>query len=70
MAKNSFDLLNYYTSLPENFAASINAEQNRQMAHLQNMIIITRNYKQEELNKELDDELQALIQKLSPKAAS
>ena len=70
MAKNSFGLLNYYTTLPGNFAASINSEQNRQMAHLQNMIIITRNYKQEELNKEIDEQLQALIKKLSPKTAS
>ncbi len=70
MAKNSFDLLNYYTSLPVSFANAAKDEQNRQISHLKNMVIITRNYKQEELNKELDDQLQALINKLSAKSNS
>lgn len=65
LAKNSFEMLGYYTSLPGKFASAVKAEQNRQISHLRNMTIITRNYKQEELNKEIDDQLQALIQKLS-----
>jgi hypothetical protein len=70
MAKNTFDLLNYYTSLPSDFASAIENEQNRQMSHLQNMIIVTRGYKQEELNTELDTQLKALIEKLSDKTDS
>ena len=64
MAKNSLDLINYYASLPENFAKSVETEQNRQISSLRNLVIITRNFKQDELNQELDDQLQALIQKL------
>ena len=64
MAKNSLDLINYYTSLPENLAKSNEAEQNRQISNLRNLVIITRNYKQDELNQEIDSQLQALIQKL------
>jgi hypothetical protein len=70
MAKNTFDLLNYYTSLPADFATLMENEQNRQMSHLQNMIIITRGYKQEELNTELDTQLKTLIAKLSEKTGS
>ncbi len=70
MAKNSFDLLNYYTSLPANFEAAISDEQNRQISNLRNLVIITKNFKQEELNKELDEEIQTLIQKLSAKTNS
>lgn len=64
MAKNSLDMIKYYISLPENFAAAVEDEQNRQLANLRNLVIITRNYKQEEVNKEIDDQLQALIQQL------
>ncbi|MCY1720329.1 DUF2723 domain-containing protein [Prolixibacteraceae bacterium Z1-6] len=70
MANNSFDLLDYYTSLPEEFAIVNENEQNREMSHLRNLVIITRNYKQEELNNELDEKLQALIQKLSNERGS
>ena len=70
LAKNSFGLLEYYTTLPENFVSSVEGEQNREMSHLRNMLIITNNYKQQELNKELDVQLQALMKKLSPKVDS
>ncbi|MFV0589982.1 MAG: DUF2723 domain-containing protein [Draconibacterium sp.] len=65
MAKNSLALLNYYTSLPERMAASIESDQNREISNLRNLVVITRNYKQDELNKEIDEQLQALITKLS-----
>jgi len=64
MADNSFEMLEYYISLPARFANSIQGEQNREMSHLQNLLIVTRQYKQQELNKEIDDRLQELISKL------
>ena len=64
MANNSLEIIDYYTSLPENLAASVEDEQNRQLANLRNLVIITRNYKQDEVNKEIDGKMQALIQKL------
>ena len=64
MATNSLEMINYFSSLPENLAVSIEDEQNRQIANLRNLVIITRNYKQDDLNKEIDEQLQALIQKL------
>ncbi|WP_167604979.1 DUF2723 domain-containing protein [Maribellus sediminis] len=64
LAKNSLGMLNYYTSLPEKLAATIEGDQNREISQMRNLIIITRNYKQDELNKELDEQLQALIDKL------
>ncbi len=70
MTKNSLDILEYYTTLPGQFAPAVENEKNRQMSHLRNMVIITRNFKQEELNKEIDEQLQALIQKLSPQSSS
>jgi len=65
MAQNSLAILNYYSSLPDNFASSIESDQNREIANLRNLVVITRNYKQEDLNKEIDEQLQALIAKLS-----
>ena len=64
MAKNSFGLLEYYISLPGKFASAIQNEQKREMSYLQNMIIITRQYEQKELNKEIDDKLKELIVRL------
>ncbi|NOR73521.1 MAG: DUF2723 domain-containing protein [Draconibacterium sp.] len=64
MAKNSFGLLEYYISLPGKFANSIQSEQRREMSHLQNIVIITRQYEQTELNKEIDDKLKELIARL------
>lgn len=64
MAHNGLAMINYYTSLPNEFAASIQNEQSRQITNFRNLVIITRSYQQEELNKELDEQLQALIQKL------
>jgi len=65
MAKNSLDLINYYVSLPEDLAAQVEEDQSRQITNLRNLVIITRNYQQDELTKEIDGELQELIKKLS-----
>lgn len=64
MAKNSIELIAYYAALPERFAKSVENEQNRQISSLRNLVILTRNYKQDELNKEIDSQLQTLIQQL------
>jgi len=64
MAKNSFELLDYYISLPGKFAGVSQNEQKREMSYLKNMIIITRQYQQTELNKEIDDKLKELIARL------
>ena len=64
MAKNSFALLEYYISLPGKYSSAIQNEQKREMSHLHNMIITTRQYNQTELNKEIDDKLKVLITRL------
>ena len=64
LAKNSFEMLDYYISLPEKFARTIQSEQSREISHLQNMVILTRRYNQTELNKEIDDKLKELIARL------
>jgi len=65
MAKNSLDLIKYYVSLPEQLAVQVEDDQNRQIANVRNLVIITKNYKQEELTQEIDNQLQELINKLS-----
>ncbi|MBT3383590.1 MAG: DUF2723 domain-containing protein [Prolixibacteraceae bacterium] len=70
MAKNSFEMLDYYLSLPQRFARIIQNEQNREMSHLRNMIIITQRYQQPGLNKEIDDKLKVLIDRLSAETGS
>jgi hypothetical protein len=68
MYTNSFTELEYYLSLPENLAKSVQNEQNRLISHLRNMIIITRRYNQTELNKEIDDNVKQLIERLTATA--
>ena len=70
LAKNSFEMLDYYLSLPERLAKVIQNEQNREMSHLRNMVIITQRYNQPELHKEIDDKLQELINRLSAETGS
>ncbi|WP_319229980.1 DUF2723 domain-containing protein [Draconibacterium orientale] len=70
MADNCFALLDYYASLPDNFAPAVQNEQNRQISHLRNLVILTRNYKQDELFAELDAKLQELIARFQIKANS
>lgn len=51
MAQNSFEMLDYYTSLPERLAPAIEEDQNREMSLINNLVIVTSRYKQDELNK-------------------
>ena len=64
MARNSFEMLEYYFSLPENFMNASQVEQQREMSNLQNLLIVTRQNNQQELNKEIDDRLNSLISML------
>jgi hypothetical protein len=64
LAKNSFDMLEYYISLPVNLSNSVKNEQSREMSNLQNILILTRRNEQLELNKEIDDRLKALVSRL------
>ena len=68
MAHNSLQMLEYYASLPEYMLPAIQDEQNRHMLSMKNLIIITRTFKQNKLNEEIDNELQQLIEKLSNKS--
>lgn len=70
LCDNSFALLEYYLSLPSNFVNAIDEDQNREMALLQNMLLMTQKYKQVELNKEIDDRLQNIILNLQNQLGS
>jgi hypothetical protein len=65
MAENGFAMLNYYFSLPENFARAVQEEQEREMGNIQNLLVLTRRYNLQDLNSEIDGRLQQMIQKLS-----
>ncbi len=65
IASNSFELLDYYLTLPANFERIIQDEQQREMSILQNLMVLTRRYNQEELTNEIDTRLQELISRLS-----
>lgn len=70
LAKNSFEMLDYYITLPEKFARTVQSEQSREISHLQNMVILTKRYNQTELNKEIDDKLKELIARLQAEIGS
>jgi hypothetical protein len=70
MADNSFAVLDYYLSLPERFAGVVQQEQNRQIAHIQNMLTLSRKYGQKDLHREIDDKLKNLINRLSEEIGS
>ena len=65
MASNSFALLDYYLALPEYFSRTIQSKEETEMGILQNLMVLTRRYELHDLNKEIDDELQSLIDRLS-----
>jgi len=65
LAANSFDLIEYYTSLPEQFASVAQDQQNREMSLIRNLLILTRRHEQTDLNKEIDTRLQEMIDQLS-----
>lgn len=64
LANNSFAMLEYYLSLPANMAAVIQNDQNREIAMLQNIQYLTRQYKQEELFNEVNGRLKTIIEGL------
>ncbi len=70
IADNSLQMLEYYIKLPEKFAAVVKDEQNQEMAIVQNMLVITERYKQDDLHKEIDDKLQVLINNLKEEVGS
>jgi len=65
LAENSFQMLDYYFSLPGHFARAVQEEQEREMGHLQNLLVLTRRYNLDELNREIDGRLQQMIRRLS-----
>jgi len=70
LAQNSFEMLEYYISLPDRFAAAIDEEQNREMSLINNLVIITARYKQDELNKEINSKLDGIIKGLEKEIGS
>ena len=70
LSKNSFDMLEYYFSLPDRFAVAIEEEQNREMSLINNMVILTNRYDQEALNKEINNKLDEIIKGLESKMDS
>ena len=58
-------MLDYYLTLPHNFSRVVQEELEREMNILQNLLILTRRYKQTELTEEIDLRLQELISRLS-----
>ncbi len=65
LAANSFALLDYYIKLPNRFAQAVSDEQNLETSLIRNLLILTKRYNQTELNKEIDQQLQDLIDSLS-----
>lgn len=70
LAQNSFEMIEYYISLPDRFAAAIDEDQNREMSLINNLVIITDRYKQGELNKEINTKLDVLIKGLEKQMGS
>jgi hypothetical protein len=64
MADNCFTDLDYFMSLPERMSVSVSEEQNRLLSFLRNLVVITNQYKQVDLNKEIDGRVQNLISKI------
>ncbi|MFA7490624.1 MAG: DUF2723 domain-containing protein [Mariniphaga sp.] len=65
MAEHSFARLHYYFSLPEYFSRAVTDEQEREMSHMQNLVVLAQRYNLTELSKEIDGKLQTLINRLS-----
>ena len=70
LSKNSFEMLEYYISLPDRLDAGVEEEQNREISLINNLVVITNRYKQYELNKEIDSKLNELIKGLEKKIGS
>ncbi len=65
MADNSFALLDYYLSLPERFARVIANQQEREISHLRNLLVIAKKNNQSAVHQEIDDRLKKLIDRLT-----
>ncbi len=61
LAEISRDDLDYYLSLKGEYSSSVKTERKRAMTVMQELVRITRNYKQTELNKELEEQFQRLF---------
>jgi hypothetical protein len=70
LSKNSFEMIEYYTSLPDRFAAAIDEEQNREISLINNLVILTAKYKQPELNQQINNKLDELIKRLENRMGS
>ncbi len=70
LSKNSFDLLEYYFSLPDQLASAVDEDQNREMSLINNLVILTDRYKQSEVNKEIKDRLDIIIKELEKNTGS
>jgi hypothetical protein len=63
-------MLDYYTSLPDRFAAAIDEDQNREISLINNLVILTTKYKQDELHNQINKRLDELIKSLEGKMGS
>ncbi|MGC9356025.1 MAG: hypothetical protein ACP5D9_19415, partial [Mariniphaga sp.] len=70
LADNSFAMLDYYLSLPLRFAPVVQGEQDREISHIRNMLVLSRRFNQTELHQEIDSRLQKLIERLSAETGS
>lgn len=65
LADLTIERLDYYVKLPTYLSDGLDRERQRQMAILSNCVHIAKQYKQEDLSKELDDRLSKLINRYS-----
>ena len=63
-------MIEYYTSLPDRFDAAIDEEQNREISLINNLVILTTKYKQEELQNQINSRLDELIKRLEKRMGS
>lgn len=70
LSKNSFEMIEYYTSLPDRFAVAIDEEQNREISLINNLVILTTKYKQDELKLHINNKLDEIINGLEKKMGS
>ncbi len=68
LAENSFENVDYYINLPGKFASAVKGDLDRELAQLRNVVAIAKRYSPEELHKELDGKVKALIEKLTAKS--
>ncbi|GET32520.1 membrane protein [Prolixibacter bellariivorans] len=65
LAHLTLERLNYYVNLPSYLSDGLDRERQRQLAILSNCVHIAKQYKQDDLSKELDDRLNELINRYS-----